>query len=334
VRKDPNGAPQSHFLWDRDNLLAELTGTGTALVAEYSYYGPDQLHALFVGGTEYNAHADGLGNVIALTDGAQTVTRTYGYTAWGQSAGGSDLRPFTNADRARFKGALWLGPEVDLYYMRARWYEPQSGRFLSEDPVGLEGGLNAYVYTSDDPVNSSDPLGLDEEPLEPPSPCEGAVDVLACLTGDWGGGGGGGGSGADSFGFGLGGGGGGNPGQQPKANKPGPRPQQKPSWRQCMADAVNAGAAATQVLVGGALVGGGRIVERVGVQTFVRGVASPGFFDEAAAQEGSAVLINGGRLLYGAGVGLQITGVVVGGLTVGYAAGAALMCKIDSSYYR
>src|SRR5213080_4955687 len=209
VRKDPNGAPQSHFLWDRDNLLAELTGTGTALVAEYSYYGPDQLHALFVGGTEYNAHADGLGNVIALTDGAQTVTRTYGYTAWGQSAGGSDLRPFTNADRARFKGALWLGPEVDLYYMRARWYEPQSGRFLSEDPVGLEGGLNAYVYTSDDPVNSSDPLGLDEEPLEPPSPCEGAVDVLACLTGDWGGGGGGGGSGADSFGFGLGGGGGG-----------------------------------------------------------------------------------------------------------------------------
>src|SRR5438046_1060367 len=191
VRKDPNGAPQSHFLWDRDNLLAELTGTGTALVAEYSYYGPDQLHALFVGGTEYNAHADGLGNVIALTDGAQTVTRTYGYTAWGQSAGGSDLRPFTNADRARFKGALWLGPEVDLYYMRARWYEPQSGRFLSEDPVGLEGGLNAYVYTSDDPVNSSDPLGLDEEPLEPPSPCEGAVDVLACLTGGWGGGGGG-----------------------------------------------------------------------------------------------------------------------------------------------
>jgi len=157
---------------------------------------------------------------------------------------------------------------------------------------------------------------------------------LACLTGDWGGGGGGGGSGADSFGFGLGGGGGGNPGQQPKANKPGPRPQQKPSWRQCMADAVNAGAAATQVLVGGALVGGGRIVERVGVQTFFRGVASPGFFDEAAAQEGSAVLINGGRLLYGAGVGLQITGVVVGGLTVGYAAGAALMCKIDSSYYR
>jgi len=226
VRKDVNGAPQSHFVWDGDNLLAELTSTGTGLVAEYSYYGPDQLHALFVGGTEYNAHADGLGNVIALTDGAQTVKRTYGYTAWGQSAGGSDLRPFTNADRARFKGALWLGPEVDLYYMRARWYEPQSGRFLSEDPVGLEGGLNAYVYTSDDPVNSSDPLGLDEEPLEPPSPCEGAVDVLACLTGDWGGGGGGGGSGADSFGFGLGGGGGGNPGQQPKANQPGPQPQQ------------------------------------------------------------------------------------------------------------
>src|SRR5207249_562581 len=70
VRKDVNGAPQSHFLWDGDNLLAELNGTGTAEVAEYSYYGADQLHALVVGGQEYNAHADALGDVIALTDGA------------------------------------------------------------------------------------------------------------------------------------------------------------------------------------------------------------------------------------------------------------------------
>ena len=139
VRKDLNGSRQSYFLWDGFNLLAELTSSGTGAVAEYSYYpGLDHLHALIVGGHEYNAHADALGNVIALTDTAQTVKRTYQYDAWGALIGGSDNLPFTNADRARWKGALWLGPEFNqLYYMRNRWYYSRLGRFLSEDPTGI-----------------------------------------------------------------------------------------------------------------------------------------------------------------------------------------------------
>ena len=51
-----------------------------------------------------------------------------------------------------------LGPE--LYYMRNRWYEPQSGRFLSEDPIGLAGGINQYAFAGNDPVGGRDPLGL------------------------------------------------------------------------------------------------------------------------------------------------------------------------------
>ena len=50
------------------------------------------------------------------------------------------------------------GPE--LYYMRNRWYEPQSGRFLSEDPIGLAGGVNGYVFAGSDPVTARDPAGL------------------------------------------------------------------------------------------------------------------------------------------------------------------------------
>jgi uncharacterized protein RhaS with RHS repeats len=49
---------------------------------------------------------------------------------------------------------------VELYYMRNRWYEPRTGRFLSEDPIGLAGGINPYVYAGDDPVNRWDPRGL------------------------------------------------------------------------------------------------------------------------------------------------------------------------------
>ena len=162
LRKDVNGAAQAYFLWQGDNLLAELTGAATGKVAEYSYYpGLDNPHAAITGTTPYFAHVDGIGNVIALTDSAtKTVQREYVYDAWGGLTGGSDVKPFTNADRMRFKGALWLGPQVDVYYMRARWYEPKSGRFLSEDPIGLAGGLNSYVFAGADPVNGRDPTGL------------------------------------------------------------------------------------------------------------------------------------------------------------------------------
>ena len=50
-----------------------------------------------------------------------------------------------------------VGP--DLYYMRARWYEPRTGRFLSEDPLGLAGGGNPYRFAGNDAVNGSDRTG-------------------------------------------------------------------------------------------------------------------------------------------------------------------------------
>lgn len=45
-------------------------------------------------------------------------------------------------------------------YNRNRYYDPQSGRFTQEDPIGLAGGLNAYGFANGDPVNFSDPFGL------------------------------------------------------------------------------------------------------------------------------------------------------------------------------
>jgi len=51
--------------------------------------------------------------------------------------------------------------ETGLYYYRARYYDPKLGRFLSEDPIGIAGGLNLYAYAGNDPVNGRDPFGLD-----------------------------------------------------------------------------------------------------------------------------------------------------------------------------
>jgi RHS repeat-associated protein len=62
----------------------------------------------------------------------------------------------------RWHGSLILGQRdaSGLMYMRNRYYDPQTGRFTQEDPIGLAGGLNLYGFASGDPVNYSDPFGL------------------------------------------------------------------------------------------------------------------------------------------------------------------------------
>jgi len=49
-----------------------------------------------------------------------------------------------------------------LAYFRARWYNPETGRWLSKDPTGIRGGLNQYVAFGNNPVNFTDPFGLCE----------------------------------------------------------------------------------------------------------------------------------------------------------------------------
>jgi RHS repeat-associated protein len=60
--------------------------------------------------------------------------------------------------------------EPDLYYYRARYYDPQTGRFLSEDPIGFKGGINFYGYVGNNASSHTDPEG------------KGVVDCLAALA--------------------------------------------------------------------------------------------------------------------------------------------------------
>jgi RHS repeat-associated protein len=159
VRRSVNGSARSYFLWDGDNLLAELDGTAAGKVAEYSWYGLDNLHATVRGAFAHHAQSDGLGNVRALTNLSGLVTRTNTYDEWGRLIAATDTALGDSA-RVRWKGALWLGPEAELYYMRNRWYEPWTGRFLSEDPIGLDGGVDPYLFAGANPVGGFDPLGL------------------------------------------------------------------------------------------------------------------------------------------------------------------------------
>lgn len=70
----------------------------------------------------------------------------------------SELGP-QNHRTDSFTGKEW-DPETGLYYYRARYDDPTTGRFLSEDPVGFAASTNHYVYVQNNPVLFTDPTGL------------------------------------------------------------------------------------------------------------------------------------------------------------------------------
>jgi RHS repeat-associated protein len=80
----------------------------------------------------------------------------YRYTPCGQREAGTTetiTNPFQYAGRH-------YEPHAGIYQMRARWYDPHLGRFLSEDPIGLAGGINPYAYATNNPGSLRDPSGL------------------------------------------------------------------------------------------------------------------------------------------------------------------------------
>jgi RHS repeat-associated protein len=84
-----------------------------------------------------------------------TLANTYTYDSFGNltTSTGTVSNPFQFTGRE-------FDPETGLYYYRARYYDPTTGRFLSEDPLEFGGELNFYRYAQNNPVLLIDPLGL------------------------------------------------------------------------------------------------------------------------------------------------------------------------------
>jgi len=152
VRRQVNGV-DSGYLYDGDDLLLEYGGNGVQ--AKYTYYPSGEPHSVLRGGQTYYYATDVQGSVLALFNSSNTVVNQYSYLPFGESQTTSE--GVTN--RLRYTGRE-LESETGLYYNNARWYDPQLHRFISEDPIGAEGGLNQYEYVGNDPANFVDPTGL------------------------------------------------------------------------------------------------------------------------------------------------------------------------------
>jgi RHS repeat-associated protein len=139
------------------SVVGEYTGSG-ALIANYGI-GLGLLNRVGAGGTTAFYGFDGNGNTSELTGAGGTVLNSYSYLPFGESliATGATPNPFTYVGQFGV-----MSGAAGLYFMRARWYSPDLGRFTQPDPTGLAGeDANLYRYVQNDPVGAKDPSGLD-----------------------------------------------------------------------------------------------------------------------------------------------------------------------------
>lgn len=148
----------TRFIYDGETLIAEYDGSNN--VQRQYVHGPDANEPLvwFEGsGTSdlRNLIADERGSIVAIIGSSSTTINRY--DEYGIPDSG-------NVGRFQYAGQMWLS-QVGLYHFRARAYAPALGRFLQPDPLGHAGGLNLYAYAGNDPINFTDPFGLQRRPV-------------------------------------------------------------------------------------------------------------------------------------------------------------------------
>ena len=136
------------------HLIAETSATGQTLV-EYFYFGDQPLAMIRPQEALYYYHNDHLGTHQILTDDIGAVSWKAVYTPFGEA----EISVQTVENPFRFPGQYY-DQETGLHYNWNRYYDPKTGRYLTPDPIGLDGGINIFIYVGNNPTGSVDPSGL------------------------------------------------------------------------------------------------------------------------------------------------------------------------------
>jgi RHS repeat-associated protein len=135
-------------------VLTETDNTGTTQ-ATYNY-GNDLISMNRASADSFYLY-DGLGTTRQLTDSVESVTVSYVYDSFGNLIASSG----TSENTYGFTGEQQFKEADDLVFLRARYYDPGIGRFVSKDPIGYyDSSMNLYTYVTNNPVILIDPFGL------------------------------------------------------------------------------------------------------------------------------------------------------------------------------
>jgi RHS repeat-associated protein len=152
----------ANYVYDGiSNRVLYETNASNQMTCYYTYTAGGHLLSMTrVGGDTYFYHYNAHGDVIAVTDAQQNTVATYTYDAWGNIL--SQSGSFAEENPYRYAGYRY-DKETGLYYLMARYYNPQHGNFLSLDPdPGDEDDpqtQNGYNYANNNPVIGTDPDG-------------------------------------------------------------------------------------------------------------------------------------------------------------------------------
>jgi RHS repeat-associated protein len=146
----------TNYLNDGWQVVQELSGT-TPIANILAGPRLDEIFRRTAGAVTEDFLVDALGSTIALTDGTGVIQSAYSYEPYGATAA---------SGAASSSAYEYTGRENDgeLYYYRNRYYNPNTQRFISEDPLGFAAGSNLYNYVGGDPISNVDPLGLEGIP--------------------------------------------------------------------------------------------------------------------------------------------------------------------------
>jgi RHS repeat-associated protein len=175
---DPNGrriqksssSGTTNYVYDHANVLEEVDATGTLVTRYTQNLGTDEPLVTLKSGTTSYYEADALGTVTSLSNSSGALAKTYVYDSFGKllSSSGTIANPYGFTGRE-------LDSETGLMYYRARYYDPQIGRFISEDPIGFAGDTNFYLYVENDPENLTDLSGLCKDLDKQRKECEARI---------------------------------------------------------------------------------------------------------------------------------------------------------------
>ncbi len=173
-KTNPSGT--TIYVYDGENVIEELNASGG--LGERYTYGPG-IDEPLVGQRQpqiFYYEADGLGSITSLTGTDGTLAATYTYDSFGfltnSTGSATNWRRYT---------AREFDSDTGLYYNRARYYDSQIGRFISEDPLRFFAGPNFFQYVRNNPTDFEDPSGLCADRPQPSQEC---LDALATAGAD------------------------------------------------------------------------------------------------------------------------------------------------------
>ncbi len=161
TRKVVNGVV-TRTMWSGADEMAEVNSAGVVLrrfIPDGSGAMDARLATVENDGpqTVYWIHTDHQGSVVATSNSAAQTVGVATYSPHGEFGTGVSAPPLGSP--FGYTGRQF-DPETGLYQYRARYYSPRLGQFLSADPIGTKDDPNLYLYVANDPVNMTDPTGM------------------------------------------------------------------------------------------------------------------------------------------------------------------------------